>query len=77
MAAAIFRIITDRRPGAGGDDMAAGLEWSEPTGIMMAWRRSLVTITVTGVATLSKAQPLYRWWARLGHGKVISVSILN
>ena len=27
--------------------MAAGLEWSEPNGIMMAWRRSLVTIAVT------------------------------
>ena len=33
--------------------MAAGLEWSEPIGTMMAWRRSLVTITATGVAALN------------------------
>ena len=36
--------------------MAAGLEWSEPIGIMMAWRRSLVTITATGVATLNSGE---------------------
>ena len=51
VAAAIFRIITELRvfvvQGWRGD-MAAGLEWSEPTGIMVAWRRSLVTITATG-----------------------------
>ena len=44
LAAAIFRIITERRvfvvQGWRGD-MAAGLEWSEPIGIMMTWRRSL------------------------------------
>ena len=34
------------------DDMAAGVEWSGPTGIMPAWRRSLVTITATGLATV-------------------------
>ena len=33
-------------------DMAAGVEWAGPTGIMTAWRRSLVTITATGLATL-------------------------
>ena len=33
--------------------MAAGLERSEPIGIMMAWRRSRVTITATGVETLN------------------------
>ena len=32
--------------------MAAGVEWSGPTAIMTAWRRSLVTITATGLATL-------------------------
>ena len=32
--------------------MAAGVEWAGPTGIMRAWRRSLVTITATGLATL-------------------------
>ena len=32
--------------------MVAGVEWSGPTGIMTAWRRSLVTITRTGLATL-------------------------
>ena len=56
MATAIFRIITELRvfvvQGWRGD-MAAGLEWSEPIGIMMASRRSLVTITATGVATLN------------------------
>ena len=31
-------------------DMAAGLEWSEPMGTMMAWRRSPVIITATRVA---------------------------
>ena len=36
--------------------MAAGLEWSEPTGIMMAWRRSLLTITATAVATLNSGE---------------------
>ena len=40
-----------RRPGWTGD-MAAGVEWAGPTGIMTAWRRSLVTITATGLATL-------------------------
>ena len=52
MVAAIFRIITELRvfvvQGWRGADTAAGLEWSEPIGIMMAWRRSLVTITATG-----------------------------
>lgn len=33
--------------------MAAGLKSSEPIGIMIARRRSLVTITATGVATLN------------------------
>ena len=33
-------------------DMAAGVEWAGPTGIMTAWRWSLVTITATGLATL-------------------------
>ena len=57
MAAATLRIITALRvfvaQGWRGwrGDMAAGLEGSEPIGIMMAWRRSLVTITATGVAT--------------------------
>ena len=59
LAAAIFRIITERRvfvvQGWRGG-MAAGLEWSEPIGIMMAWRRSLVTITATGVATLNSGE---------------------
>ena len=32
--------------------MVAGVERSGPTGIMTAWRRSLVTITTTGLATL-------------------------
>ena len=32
--------------------MAAGVERSGPTEIMTAWRRSLVTITATGLATL-------------------------
>ena len=32
--------------------MAAGVEWAGPTGIMTAWRWSLVTITATGLATL-------------------------
>ena len=44
VAAAISRIITELRvfvvQGWRGD-MGAGLEWSEPIGIMMAWRRSL------------------------------------
>ena len=59
LSAAIFRIITERRvfvvQGWRGG-MAAGLEWSEPIGIMMAWRRSLVTITATGVATLNSGE---------------------
>ena len=59
LAAAIFRIITERRvfvvQGWRGG-MAAGLEWSEPIGIMMAWRRSLVTITATGGATLNSGE---------------------
>ena len=33
--------------------MAAGVERSGPTGIMTAWRRSLVTITTTGLAVTS------------------------
>ena len=33
-------------------DMAAGVEWSGPTGIMTAWRRSLITVTAAGLATL-------------------------
>ena len=33
-------------------DMAAGVDRSAPTEIMTAWRRSLVTITTTGLATL-------------------------
>ena len=33
--------------------MAAGAERSGPTGIMTAWRRSLVTITTTGLAVTS------------------------
>ncbi len=49
-----FRIITELGmfvvQGWTGD-MVAGVEWS-PTGIMTAWRRSLVTITATGLATL-------------------------
>ena len=56
MAAAIVRIITELRVfvvQGWRSDMAAGLEWSEPIWIMMAWRRSLVTITATGVATLN------------------------
>ena len=32
--------------------MVAGVEWSGPTGIMTAWRRWLVTITATGLATV-------------------------
>ena len=32
--------------------MMAGVEWSGPTAIMTAWRRSLVTITATGLETL-------------------------
>ena len=55
VAGAIFRIITELGvfvvQGWTGD-MAAGVEWSGPTGIMTAWRRSLVTIRTTGLATL-------------------------
>ena len=58
VAAAIFRIITELGvfvvQGWTGD-MAAGVEWSGPTGIMTAWRRSLVTIpyiVAAGLATL-------------------------
>ncbi len=55
VAGAIFRIVTERGmfvvQGLT-DDMAAGVEWSGPTGIMPAWRRSLVTITATGLATV-------------------------
>ena len=55
VAGAIFRVITEleavRRPGLdgrhGGRRGVGG-----PTGIMTAWRRSLVTITATGLATL-------------------------
>ena len=32
--------------------MMAEVEWSGPTAIMTAWRRSLVTITATGLETL-------------------------
>ena len=56
VAAAIFRIITELRVfvvQCWRGDMAAGLDWSAPIGIMMAWRRSQVTITATGVATLN------------------------
>ena len=58
VAAAIFRIITELGvfvvQGWTGD-MATGVEWSGPTGIMTAWRRSLVTIpyiVAAGLATL-------------------------
>ena len=58
VAAAIFRVITELGvfvvQGWTGD-MAAGVEWSGPTGIMTAWRRSLVTIpyiVAAGLATL-------------------------
>ena len=55
VAGTIFRIITELGvfvvQGWTGD-MATGVEWSGPTGIMTACRRSLVTITVTGLATL-------------------------
>ena len=33
-------------------DMAAGVEWSGPSGIMTAWRGALVTITAAGLPTL-------------------------
>ena len=32
--------------------MAAGVEWSGPSGIMTAWRGALVTITAAGLPTL-------------------------
>ena len=58
VAGTIFRIITElgafvvhRWTG----DMAAGVEWAGPTGIMTAWRRSLVTIpyiVAAGLATV-------------------------
>ena len=76
MAAAILRIITELRvfvaQGWRGD-MAAGLEWSEPIEIMMAWRRSLVTITATGVAMLNFGElAQMRVW---GAGNVGSVAL--
>ena len=55
VAGAIFRIVTERGVfvvQGWTDDMAAGVEWSGPTGIMPAWRRSLVTITAPGLATV-------------------------
>ena len=58
VAAAIFRIITELGvfvvQGWTGD-MAAGVEWSGPTGMATAWRRSVVTIpyiVASGLATL-------------------------
>ena len=58
VAAAIFRLTTELGvfvvQGWTGD-MAAGVEWSGPTGIMTAWRRSMVTIpyiVAAGLATL-------------------------
>ena len=45
-------------------DVAAGVVWSGLTGIMMtAWRRSLVTITATGLARLEVGE-LMRMLAR-------------
>ena len=58
VAAAIFRVVTELGvfvvQGWTGD-VAAGVEWSGPTGIATAWRRSLVTIpyiVAAGLATL-------------------------
>ena len=58
VAAAIFRVVTELGvfvvQGWTGD-VAAGVEWAGPTGIMTAWRRSLVTIpyiVAAGLATL-------------------------
>ena len=58
VAAAIFRVITELGvfvvQGWTGD-VAAGVEWAGPTGIVTAWRRSLVTIpyiVAAGLATL-------------------------
>ena len=58
VAAAIFRVVTDLGvfvvQGWTGD-IAAGVEWAGPTGIMTAWRRSMVTIpyiVAAGLATL-------------------------
>ncbi len=58
VAGAVFRIITELGvfvvQGWTGD-IAADVEWAGPTGIMTAWRRSLVTIpyiVAAGLATL-------------------------
>ncbi len=58
VAAAIFRVVTELGvfvvQGWTGD-VASGVEWAGPTGIMTAWRRSLVTIpyiVAAGLATL-------------------------
>ena len=58
VAGAVFRIVTELGvfvvQGWTGD-IAADVEWSGPTGIMTAWRRSLVTIpylAAAGLATL-------------------------
>ena len=58
VAAAIFRVVTELGvfvvQGWTGD-VAAGVEWAGPTGIMTAWRRSMVTIpyiVAAGLATL-------------------------
>ncbi len=58
VAGAVFRVVTELGvfvvqgwPG----DIAADVEWAGPTGIMTAWRRSLVTIpyiVAAGLATL-------------------------
>ena len=58
VAAAIFRVITELGvfvvQGWTGD-MAAGVEWAGPTGLVTAWRRSMVTIpyiVAAGLATV-------------------------
>ena len=58
VAGAVFRVVTDLGvfvvQGWTGD-IAADVEWAGPTGIMTAWRRSMVTIpyiVAAGLATL-------------------------